>query len=71
MRKGQRIRLRNSSLAAREWGIPPEAEGTVLCEYRVLADRSEAGERVDVRFTASKIIWGAPAKEFEPVGDSA
>ena len=71
MRKGQRIRLRHASLAAREWGIPPEAEGTVLCEYRVLADRTGAGERVDVRFNSKVIVWGAPAREFEPVCDHA
>ncbi len=71
VRKGQRIRLRHASLAAREWGIPPDAEGTVLCEYRVLADRTGMSERVDVRFNSKRIVWGAPAREFEPIGDTA
>jgi hypothetical protein len=68
LRKGQRIRLRHSSLAAREWGLPLDAEGTVICQYRVLADRSGAAERVDVRFNAKTVIWGAPANEFETIG---
>jgi hypothetical protein len=71
VRKGQRIRLRQSSLAAREWGLPLDAEGVVICEYRLLADRSGACELVDVRFDAKTIVWGAPAKEFEPISESA
>ena len=71
MRKGQRIRLRHPSLAAREWGLPLDAEGVVICEYRLLADRSGACDRVDVRFNAKTIVWGAPAREFEPIGESA
>jgi hypothetical protein len=28
-------------------------------------------ERVDVRFNSKRIVWGAPAREFEPIGDTA
>ena len=71
MRKGQRIRIRNASLAAREWGVPMDAEGEVICQYRVLADRTGHCDRVDVRFNGKTIIWGAPVKEFELVAESA
>ena len=71
MRKGQRIRLRNATLAAREWGLPGDAEGEILCLYRVHADRSGDGDRVDVRFNKQTIVWGAPAREFIAVAESA
>jgi len=71
LKKGQRIRLKRASVAAREWGLPDDAEGTVICLYRVLADRSSASDRVDVRFNTKTIVWGAPAQEFEPILESA
>ncbi len=70
MRKGERIRCRQPSLAEREWGVPGDAEGTVLCQYRLLSNRMGAEERVDVRFGASRVVWGAPAKEFVPVSEN-
>jgi hypothetical protein len=71
MRPGQRIRLRPSSRAAREWQLPPDAEGTVLCRYRILAGSSIASERLDVRFNSKTVIWGAPAAEFEVIGENS
>lgn len=71
MIKGQRIRFRRPTVAAREWGVPADAVGTVLCGYRVFKDRTEASERVDVRFNSKLTIWGAPAKEFEPIAEVA
>ena len=67
VKTGQRIRLKPSSPAAREWNIPPGAEGTVLCRYRLLADRPLAADRLDVRFGPQRVVWGAPAVEFEPI----
>jgi len=67
MQKGERIRLRPASPAAREWRLPHEAEGTVLCHYRVFAGRPGALDRMDVCFSPETVIWGAPAAEFEPV----
>ena len=63
------VRLKASSPLAREWNIPPGAEGTVICRYRMLARRSVVPERMDVRFGPHKVVWGAPAIEFEPVGE--
>jgi len=65
----QRIRLRPSSPLAREWNIPPDAEGTVICRYRILARPSLDADRLDVRFGPRMIVWGAPAVEFEAVAD--
>jgi hypothetical protein len=70
METGQRIRLRPNSRAAREWKIPPEAEGTVLCRYQV-ANRSGKSDRLDVRFGPRTVIWGAPAVEFEEIRESS
>ena len=62
-----KIRLKPTSPAAREWQVPPGAEGTVLCRYRILAARPLAPERIDVRFGPRLVVWGAPAAEFEEV----
>ncbi|MGO8797708.1 MAG: hypothetical protein ACLQE9_21705 [Roseiarcus sp.] len=67
---GQHVRLKASSPLAREWNLPPGAEGTVICRYRMLARRSLVPERMDVRFGPHKVVWGAPAVEFEPVGET-
>jgi len=69
MQKGERIRLRPASPGAREWRIPHEAEGTVLCHYRVFAGKPGASDRMDVYFSSETVIWGAPATEFEPVAE--
>jgi hypothetical protein len=64
----QRIRLKPSSPAAREWNVAPGAEGTIICRYRILAEKSDAADRLDVRFGPQLVVWGAPAAEFESVG---
>jgi hypothetical protein len=64
---GQRIRLRPASRLAREWDIPPQAEGTLICRYH-LTRAFPAPERLDVRFGPKLVVWGAPAGEFELVG---
>ena len=71
MQKGERIRLRPASPGAREWRLPREAEGTVLCHYRVFAGRPGASDRMDVDFGPRTVIWGAPATEFEPVTEGS
>jgi hypothetical protein len=70
MRKGERIRLRSASPGATEWRLPHEAEGTVLCHYRVFAGRPGASDRMDVCFSPETVIWGAPATEFEPIPEA-
>jgi hypothetical protein len=67
MQKGERIRLRPASPGAQEWRLPCDAEGTVLCHYRVFAGRPGASDRMDVLFSSETVIWGAPASEFEPI----
>ncbi len=67
MQNEQRIRLKPSSPAAREWNVAPGAEGTVICRYRILAAKSEAADRLDVRFGPQQVVWGAPAAEFETI----
>ena len=70
LRKGQRLRPLHPALAEREWGVPGDAVGTVLCSYSVLIDRSGAADRVDVRFSSGATAWGAPAAEFAVIGES-
>lgn len=69
MRKGQRIRLRASDRAARDWGVAVGAEGVVICQYRLLAGGPDSGECVDVKFDPGTIVWGAPIAAFEVVGE--
>jgi hypothetical protein len=64
----QRIRLKPSSPAARQWNVAPGAEATVICRYRILAAKADAADRLDVRFGPQLVVWGAPAAEFEPIG---
>lgn len=67
MRKGQRIRLRASPRAARDWGVTVGAEGTVLCQYKTMTRLNEK-DCVDVKFGVGTIVWGAPIAAFEEVG---
>jgi hypothetical protein len=66
---GQRIRLRPQSRLAREWSIPANSEGTLICRYQILA-RDLKPDRLDVRFNSRLVVWGAPASEFEPTDDA-
>ncbi len=68
MRKGQRIRLRASPRAARDWGVVVGAEGTVICQYKLMTRLNEK-DCVDVRFGAGTIVWGAPTAAFEEIGE--
>ena len=68
MQNEQRIRLKPSSPAARQWNVAPGAEGTIICRYRILAEKSGAADRLDVRFGPRLVVWGAPAEEFETIG---
>jgi len=51
MKVGQRVRFKSTSDAARYWKIPHDAQGTVMCSYRLLANNRAAPDRLDVRFT--------------------
>ena len=71
MRKGQRVRLRASAQAARDWGVSVGAEGAVLCEYNVGSGASGSRACIDVRISPETVIWGAPSLAFELVGEPA
>ena len=70
LRKGQRLRPLHPTLAKREWGVESDAVGTVMCSYRVDADPAGAADRVDVKWDAGRVIWGAPAGEFAIVAEA-
>ncbi|MGO4872631.1 MAG: hypothetical protein ACLPGW_18840 [Roseiarcus sp.] len=67
MNAGGRVRVRPGSQIARDWKIPPDALGTVICRYRLLKDNDPAPLRRDVRFGPQLVVWGAPDGQFEPI----
>ncbi len=69
MKVGQRVRFKPTSGAARYWKIPHDAQGTVMCSYRLLASNRAAPDRLDVRFTPQLVIWGGAAADFEEIKD--
>ena len=68
MKAGQRVRFKSSS-AAQYWKIPQDAQGTVMCSYRLLTSYRARADRLDVRFTLQVVIWGGAAEDFEEVRD--
>jgi hypothetical protein len=69
MKVGQRVRFKSTSAAARYWKIPDDAQGMVMCSYRLLASNRAALDRLDVRFTPQIVIWGGAAEDFEEIRD--
>ena len=69
MHAGRKVRVRPDSPVARELGIPPDAQGTVICRYRILKDSQTAPDRLDVRFSPQLIVWGASEREFEVIAE--
>jgi hypothetical protein len=67
MNAGQKVRVRPTSRFATRWKIPRDAQGTVLCRYRLLKDGDSAPDRLDVRFGQNIVLWGAPDEAFEAV----
>jgi hypothetical protein len=65
---GQRVRFKSTS-AARYWNIPQDAQGTVMCSYRLLTSNRARADRLDVRFTPQLVIWGGAAEDFEEIRD--
>jgi len=66
---GQTVRVRPRSPVALDWEIPAQAQGTVTCTYRLLREGAIAPERVDVRFSPNRVVWGARESEFEVIED--
>lgn len=71
MKTGQVVRIRTASSVARDWKIPPDARGTVVCSYETLSRNRVIEERLDVRFTPRLMVWGTPAHCFEIVEELA
>jgi hypothetical protein len=70
MQAGQKVRFKSTSSLCQELKIPREAQGAVLCRYRLLRSESEA-HRLDVRFGPTLVVWGAPDDQFETIEDEA
>ena len=64
---GQKVRVRPQSGVAHDWEIPCEALGTVICRYRLLRADLQAPDRLDVRFSADLVVWGASEEAFEVI----
>lgn len=71
MKAGQTVRVKPASRLASEWNLRPDAEGTVLCQYRILSGCAGSVERIDVRFPENRTIWGAAAQEFLEVAETS
>jgi hypothetical protein len=69
LHKGQLLRPVHPAVAEREWGVPGDAVGTVLCAYHMTFECQGPTHRVDVRFGPRKVVWGAPADQFAPLPD--
>ncbi len=71
MRTGQIVRFRPASPVARDWKIPPESLGTVVCSYELLARFRARKERIDVSFARGLTLWGRPAEDFEIIPEDS
>jgi len=71
MDAGQKVRVIPASPFGPLWSIPGEAQGTVLCRYRLLRNNRACATRVDVQFGPKFVVWGAPGDQFEVVEDNA
>ena len=67
MKAGQKVRVKPTSRFKDMLDISPDAQGTILCSYRLLREGWVAPERLDVRFGPRLVVWGAPEVEFEIV----
>jgi hypothetical protein len=67
MRIGQHVRVRHASPLAIQYRIQPDAQGVVLCQYQVLARGAKSPQRLDIRLTEGRVIWGVPADAFEAI----
>jgi hypothetical protein len=71
MRAQQKVRFKPASPLGRSLKIPREAEGSVLCRYRLLRGDDKTPQQLDVRFGPHLVVWGAPDDQFETVGEEA
>ncbi|WP_294534375.1 hypothetical protein [uncultured Rhodoblastus sp.] len=66
MQAGQKVRFKEASPLSLDLKIPREAQGAVLCHYRLLRGDNDA-HRLDVRFGPQLVVWGAPVDQFETI----
>jgi hypothetical protein len=65
----EKVRFKAASPLSRKLNIPRDAQGNVICRYRLL--RGGPGEKLDVQFGPHLVVWGAPDDQFEKVEDCA
>jgi len=70
MQAGQKVRFKAASPLSLKFNIPREAQGAVLCRYRLLRG-GNAAHRLDVQFGPQLVVWGAPDDQFEMIEDDA
>lgn len=70
MHAGQKVRFKAASPLSLQLKIPREAQGAILCRYRLLRGEPSA-HRLDVRFGPELVVWGAPDDQFETVEEEA
>ena len=63
----EKVRFKAASPLSRQLKIPRDAQGAVICRYRLL--RGGAGEKLDVQFGPHLVVWGAPDDQFEKIED--
>ena len=64
----QKVRFKATSQLGRDWQLPADAEGIVICRYRAPGHCAPV-DRLDVRFDR-RVIWGGPADEFEIIEET-
>ncbi len=64
---GEKVRLKAASPFASRLNLPEDAEGAVICCYKVLRG-GVATQKMDVQFSAQLVLWGVPADAFELAG---
>lgn len=64
MTKNSQVRFRPGSRLPAHLGVPADAVGTVICNYKISHSSIGSPERVDVRFDGNLVAWGAPTAEF-------
>ena len=69
MKTGQKVKLRPGRRVASGDAIPADADGVVVCSYRLLANRCGGAERVDVDFKPYGMLWAHPADAFEAAAE--
>jgi hypothetical protein len=67
----QKVRFKAASPLSRQFNIPAETLGAVICRYRLLRGGEDANQRLDVRFGPNLVVWGAPDDQFELVEEAA